>query len=156
MELVRAYVTAGFQTVKTINQKNIDRIVDRYLQGDDMITIAREEAKRIRNQFLTPHISSHASDDELEDAYDIQQGLRRPLPRDVNVPEGYERVNGIIAPVRPKGLGIHIEGQRSGETYEQAKVRLEKERKIVTTSVAIGLSIIGIAFIATMIFEAFK
>lgn len=50
MELVRAYVTLGFKTIQSIHPKDINRIVSRYLAGDDMQTIANEEAKRIRNE----------------------------------------------------------------------------------------------------------
>ncbi len=59
MELVRAYIALGFKSQKTIHPKDVNQIVDRYLAGDDLQTIAKEEALRIRNEFRREHISIH-------------------------------------------------------------------------------------------------
>lgn len=50
MELVRAYVTLGFKEQRSIHPKDVTRIVTRYLNGDSMEKIAKEEAIRIERE----------------------------------------------------------------------------------------------------------
>lgn len=130
MELVKAYVKLGFKSVKSIQPQDVDRIVDRYLAGDDMETIAREEARRIRNEFhasgpeLTkPHPLTgepYDNDDDTEES-EITKGLSRPIPRDMSFPDSPP------PPPKPK-LTFRYEGQRDDDTHEEHLARMSYQR----------------------------
>lgn len=115
VELVRAYVTLGFRTINTIQPQDVDKIVTRYLNGDDMSKIAKEEAQRIRNEFRqqggqgTKSISLHHTGTPpakyvptgpLVGEEDNPTQSYRPAPRDVNIPDGFEMRDGLYVPIR--------------------------------------------------------
>lgn len=140
MEMVRAYVATGFREQRSIPSESVDRIVDRYLKGHSLEDIAREEARRIRNEFREQHIAKPANepapagytatgpvvssndrdDDEgtqhyrrIEAEEEIQQGLRQPVePR---------------PPQRPKPFGIRYEGQHPDDTMDEHLFRRKVE-----------------------------
>lgn len=104
MELVRAYVTLGFKEHRNIQPKDVTRIVTRYLEGESIEKIAKEEAIRIKRE-------------------------GRPLPQDSSVPEGFERTGGMIVPKKPTPeFGFRYEGQGPDDTPNEHFIRLSKER----------------------------
>ena len=53
--------------------------------------------------------------------------MKRPLPRDANVPEGFERnENGMIVPERPIPPEPRYEGQHPDDTQEEHLVRMRR------------------------------
>lgn len=80
--------------------------------------------------------------------------MKRPLPRDANVPEGFERnENGMIRPEKPPSHGLRHAGQRSDETQEEYLIRRKKEswnlNMIFASLVLLLVNIITAAFMVS-------
>ncbi len=116
MELVKAYVILGFKSQKSIHPDDVERIVDRYLSGHDIHTIAKEEAIRIRNEFRERYITLHHTSSPTEGYVPIG-----PLTGDEdNLVQRYRLEE---APQKPKPSGLRYEGQRPDDTMEEHEVR---------------------------------
>lgn len=130
-ELVKEYVKTGFSSIDTIQEKDVDIIVDKYLHGTQSLAeLAREEAKRIKQEARYV-LDAHKMNEEIkernklieqakvrqaENEFQIERSLLRPPPRDANVPNGFEREGGMIRPIEKAKHELYAEIVEHKET----------------------------------------